>query len=218
MYTHVHVPYVVHIYKHTFCSNDDCQPGAFCLADPGSGGQVFCVWIKSKDCYLIQNVVGQWTTISSSSGKQTVSYQEGTTHSGTTVDANTWGGSVTTSVSAGFDFFGAKGSASVSGTVSHSIAHSYSSTFSSSQTVTKTYDFGPGVVWLWKFNVESPCGNATSSGHDLALTPNSLYSPCCLPGMFLDITKPNGGCLPETPNLCTGKQLKLNNNTSPHAN
>ena len=184
------------------CDTDaDCPLGGLCMTmlpqDPK-----WCVYRPSKDCYYIQNVVGKWVSISSSSGNQDVKYEMGTTHTDTSTDETKWGASVTTSVTAGFSFFGASGSATVSGTVSASIASSYSSTFSSTKTVTYDYQFGPGDVWQWQFDVNSPCGKATSSGHDLALTPNGLSPPCCLPAMFVNITEPNGGCLSSTPNLC----------------
>jgi len=193
-------------------TDDECPAGSFCLINQQYSNRN-CVYRRSKDCYYIAAVTGTWVSISSSPGNQHVTYQEGTTHSQTGIVSSTWGASATTSASAGFSAFGIDGSASVSGTVSSSISASYSATFSKSETTTYSYDFGPGVVWLWKFTIKTSCESAVSSGHDLELTPNALYPPCCLPGMFTDITKPNGGCLNGTPNLCnlqndTSKTLK----------
>lgn len=181
------------------CSNaDDCPLGGICKYG-------VCAFQASTDCYYIKNVRGSWVSISSSSGKQHVSYQEGITRSHTVSHSSEWGGSATIKASAGFNFFGEKGSVEVSGTASHSISDSYSSTFSMTTTTTYSYDFDAGVVWQWKFDIDDGCGATTASGHDLALTLNQVNPPCCLPGMFADPTKPTGACATGTPDICTSK-------------
>jgi len=162
----------------------------------------WCIFSTTKDCYYIESISGSWVSISSSSGDQSVTYQEGITRSHTVSDSSEWGQSVTVTASAGFDFFGASASVSVSGAVSNSVSHAYSSTFSMSSTTTYSYQFKAGVVWQWKFNVKDGCGTSTASGHDLALTPNEINPPCCLPGMFADPTKPTGACATGTPSMC----------------
>lgn len=192
------------------CSNNtDCQLGAICIGLPHALSVPFCAYQRSSDCYYISNVKGSWVMISSSSGKQSVQYSEGVTRSHTVESSSTWGGSVTTTASAGFDFFGNEGSVSVSGEVSDSVAHSYSDTFSKSSTTTYTYEFDAGVVWQWKFDITDPCGAATASGHDLALTPGAFAPPCCLPGMFENITLPTGACHGTTPNICNSTAARV---------
>lgn len=176
--------------------NGECPLGAYAFND------VFCFYSREKDCYYIESVSGSWVSISSSSGDQSVTYQEGITRSHTVSDSSTWGASVTVTASAGFDFFGAETSISVAGTVSNSVSHAYSSTFSMSSTTTHSYQFKAGVVWQWKFAVKAGCGTSTASGHDLALTTNLINPPCCLPGMFADPTNPTGACAPGTPSMC----------------
>jgi hypothetical protein len=159
--------------------------------------------MASTDCYYLpQQASARWIAISSSSGPQMVSYQVGVTRSHTVEDSTTWGSSVTESVSAGFSAFGIQASTSVSGTTSTTISHSYSSTFSMSSSTTFTYTFDAGVVWQWQFGITDGCGPSDAQGHDLALTANELNPPCCLPGMFVNISQPTSECLAGTPNLC----------------
>ena len=187
------------------CKADkDCPLGSFCFSPYPDGQYLQCAYRQSTDCYYIANVRGSWVSVGSSSGKQSVSVQEGVTRSHEVSDSSAWGGSVTTSVSAGFKFFGADSSVSVSGTASHDISHSYSSTFSKTTTTTYTYDFDAGVVWQWQFNVADGCGPTLASGHDYALTLNKANPPCCLPGFFMDPKTPHGDCVEGTANICTG--------------
>lgn len=184
-------------------SDDDCPLGAKCVEYQGYKNDKHCAFQQASDCYWIGNIDGSWVSISSSSGQQTVRYEEGVTHVHSIRDSSSWGTTVTASTKAGFSAFGSYGSVSVTGTVSANVSHSYSDTFTMSEKKTYTYNFGPGVVWQWKFNVHNGCGKAVASGHDLALTPNALAPPCCLPGMFLDIRNPVGGCLASTPRICS---------------
>ena len=47
------------------------------------------------------------------------------------------------------------------------------------------------------------------SGHDLALTPGAFAPPCCLPGMFENITVPTGACHGTTPNICNSTAARV---------
>ena len=182
-------------------SDDDCPLGGFCILKGGDAG---CAFDPSTDCYYIKNVQGSWVARATSTGKQTVSVQTGITRSHEVSDTSDWGGSVTTTASAGFKFFGTDASVEVSGTASHSISHSYSSTFSESSSTTYTADMDAGVVWQWAFDIDDGCGSTTATGLDFALTINKANPPCCIPGYFLDPTKAHGDCVEGTANICTG--------------
>ena len=205
------------------CGNvDSCEQDASNDAD----GDMICDDVDScigdapnSDCFCIAAIEGQWTIISSSSGPQTVSFEVGTTRSETVEDSDSWGSTVTETASAEFEVSASAGVASakatagltVSGAQSSTLARSYSSVFSATSTTTYTYEFGAGVVWQWTFDITTGCGIASATGPDLALTPNALTGPCCLPGMFVDVTDPTGPCLVETTDLCVREESTSTN-------
>lgn len=188
-------------------SNADCgsQPGAVCSKVPGhrsvcsfisdayGSWNTSCPWVQCAFPPCLK-MSGQWVPVSESSGKQTVTFQQGVTRSYTVDDSFQWGAQATESVQTGFDVKMFSSQQTITGEVSSSVSVSYSNTFSMTSAETFQYDFDAGTVWQWELRSDGPCGSTTVKGKDLVLTAGAFAPPCCVPNWFMNVSEPHGKC------------------------
>merc|ERR1712039_298618 len=136
--------------------------------------------------------VAQWVMLQSAPVNQTVSFSEGITRTYRVKDPAKWGSRTTTNVAAGFTFKFGETKIEIPSNFSKVLAAEYSPIFEQSTSTTSTFHFGPGVVWHWHFEITDGAGTTLARAHNLALTANAAEPPCCPPGFFKDITKPQG--------------------------
>jgi len=97
----------------------------------------------------------------------------------------------------------AGGSGEYSSTTARSqeTAEEVSKELENSEEKSMTYTLPPGAVWQWEYSVADACTTARRSSpvmikvDHLAVTDNQAAPPCCLPGFFVDPTKPHGACI-----------------------
>lgn len=157
------------------------------------------------------SAVGRWIrlhSVSTDDGEPTqiVKYSTGTEVSNTNsaTSTKTWETSVTASITQGFKFLGAEGSASLE--VSASYASTLSNTVAKtvSQESLQTYEAifpGEGQIWQFQYAIKDVCNSGASVlMKDLAHTSNG-EPPCCLPHQ--EIRNLHGPCNPGTPCSCS---------------
>jgi hypothetical protein len=84
------------------CSSQSDCGGNYCANLDLGPGQGTCMFVRPAPagcplmgCACVMAMDGKWVQISSSSGKQTVSYQQGVKHSSSSTNSSTWGKSAT---------------------------------------------------------------------------------------------------------------------------
>jgi hypothetical protein len=174
----------------------ECDGGMVVMfSQPGHDKFTSNLPMNIYDCSAIMDKAGRWVEVASSPGAQTLTYSHGVEHGKSVTDSKTWGHSTTSSVSAGFSFFGISISSSVSHMTSESFTKSHTSTFSMSDTESYTTQMGAGTVWQFQMDIKDNCGLSGVKFNDLQLTQSGLNPPCCLPGYFVNISHPEGECL-----------------------
>jgi len=138
---------------------------------------------------------GEWHVLQTVGTHQTLEFSRGVTHSYTHGSDHSWSQSVTTSVEAGFEAFGADTKVTVSSTTAYELTLSHSTTFETSYGEKFTEDFDAGTVWQWAWAVTDGCGKSQITSNDLVLTRGVWDPPCCLPGYAYDARKPTGRCM-----------------------
>merc|ERR1712216_321563 len=107
-----------------------------------------------------------------------------------------WSTSLAYKVSAGF----AIGSVTVTSTIGHEFAKTYQEDFSSNNQQDFTVQFGASdrgkAAWQWVFESVDTCGKEeTTLVREMAVTPNRLMQPCCMPGFALNARDGYNNCL-----------------------
>lgn len=153
---------------------------------------------------------GGWVPVTDLSVPTTITERMGVTRefSSTFTRTSAWETSVTTMISAGFDFKGVgfDVSVAVGASFSGSVESSVSQAVSLTEEVEIEREFQPSTVWQFQFEVTDIC-LGESDPWDIftdifAPTINRGNEPCCLPGHFLDPTNPHGPCLQGSPCVC----------------
>mmetsp|Transcript_50925 Transcript_50925/g.65213 ORF Transcript_50925/g.65213 Transcript_50925/m.65213 type:complete len:266 (-) Transcript_50925:140-937(-) len=149
----------------------------------------------------IISVTGYWQGIAESSGSLNIDISYGTTHTEEVDDTNTWGQSVTNSMSAKFGVMNIFGlSAEVDTQTTQTVSSTNKDVFTTTDTTTFQYSFDAGYVWQWFWNTVDTDGNSTSKTNYLATTAGAYAPPCCIPGYFTDVTNPTGSCAADGDN------------------
>jgi hypothetical protein len=191
----------------------ECDGGMVVMfSQPGHDKFTSNLPMNIYDCSAIMDKAGRWVEVASSPGAQTLTYSHGVEHGKSVTDSKTWGHSTTSSVSAGFSFFGISISSSVSHMTSEFFTKSHTSTFSMSDTESYTTQMGAGTVWQFQMDIKDNCGLSGVKFNDLQLTQSGLNPPCCLPGHFVNISNPEGECLEvdgEKYDVCDRKSQAL---------
>jgi len=152
-------------------------------------------------------VMGGWYKKQSSPATQSVTLTEGVSWSETLTHEESWSTSVTETMNEGFKVDDFSFGVSLSTTDSRQLVTTDSSYFSEQFTQTQSFNFGAGVVWQWRYQVNR-ASTAMGSGTDFVFVPQFQLSPsedehvCCLPGHFLDLTDYQSGCT-RGPRLCS---------------
>jgi len=161
----------------------------------------------TKNCSSITNKAGAWQYVQTVSAPQTITLKHGVKHSYTDTTTETWGESVTVSVSSGFDAFGLASRVTVSSETSHSLAQTYTKTFEETDEQDFTDTFDAGTIFQWAWTITDLCGKSKVKGTDLVRTNGTFQPPCCLPGFAADPKDYTGKCaaMPgdKVYNLCT---------------
>ncbi len=98
-------------------------------------------------------------------------------------------------------------------TIANSLSHEHAETISAfleentESTITQSFGntaaSGAGVIWQFEYKIRHLFGTNTIGTRNIVLTNNVDERPCCLPGTFLDHSKPHGPCLPGYPCACS---------------
>jgi hypothetical protein len=141
-----------------------------------------CGYWQSGDCSAT-NAKGDWVARETIQGQTEYSIQHGTSKKHAESKTKEWSQSVTTTVTAKFEF----GSASVSNEIGHKTADSYSNEWSSNslssyQVTFKDKDDGK-QLWQYVIKIEDDCTHTEQTfTRDYALTAGKWQKPCCPPG------------------------------------
>ena len=148
---------------------------------------------------------GEWRALVYTNGGQEVSYTAGVTTTDGSERTKEWNAGVQTTVSAGFNFLGISGQASVTGSFSRSTSSMVSRSVqeSTSQTLTTSFEAPGGQVWQFAYTVQDSCGVADIKTRDLVSTANRGEPPCCLPGFAVTANRQHGPCVAGSPCTCS---------------
>mmetsp|Transcript_37608 Transcript_37608/g.61826 ORF Transcript_37608/g.61826 Transcript_37608/m.61826 type:complete len:491 (-) Transcript_37608:91-1563(-) len=157
--------------------------------DPRPGYGKYC-W-RADPQYTFDGVVGQWTKLQSCLGCAESQYRKlvGVTDVEENEITDTWEWSLTTTVSAGFEFKAVSASTEVSSTIGNSVANRMLTSISKTVEEESTFTCGKDVLYQWTLGAEQNNGISTKSftvkGEDLACLDNPL-EPKCPPGFCTD--------------------------------
>jgi len=146
-------------------------------------------------CTVAGKPSGSWMWVENIATSGVKEYSYHSTESNKKSSSNEWSKSLTTSVSAGFEYAGAFGSVEVSSSLARTQVRSLERALEEGNAATQTYDISPDTVgmglWQFEFTASDTCGHReTIKTHEYIFTDGRFRSPCCLPGYAMGVHPP----------------------------
>ena len=162
----------------------------------------YCDNLRPYVCNVHQRCIaagkqqGSWKYVQTIANSGSRHYSYHSTERNSKSSSSEWSKSLTTSVSAGFEYMGASSSVEVSSTVARTQARSLETALEEGYAETQTYTISPESVglglWQFEFTAKDTCRHTERiKTHEFIYTDGRFRSPCCLPGYAMGVQPPD---------------------------